>query len=68
MINCWPAGHALTGCDTVSRVGTKHALLKAQSYGYLIKDFGVDILDGDNMDKAKHFVVKFVATLGSLGG
>ena len=31
LVRSLPAGHALTGCDTVSKVGTKLALLKALS-------------------------------------
>ena len=28
VVDCLPAGHSLTGCDTVAKVGTKKRLLK----------------------------------------
>ena len=41
LVRSLPAGHALTGCDTVAKVGTKFALLKAlQQFSNFLEDFG----------------------------
>lgn len=45
-----PAGHSLTGCDTVAKVGTK------------LSDFGFDRLDEDVLLQAEQFLVKVVAS------
>ena len=48
VIDNLPAGHSLTGCDTVAKVGTKNALLKVIATNHtLIGSFGKDRLDGD---------------------
>jgi hypothetical protein len=63
VVNNLPAGHALTGCDSVSKVGTKASLLKVlQSDSNLIQDFGLDVLDEEMMDRAEGFLVKVVCT------
>ena len=62
LVRSLPAGHALTGCDTVSKVGTKLALLKAlKQYSHFIMDFGLNVLDKDMFEKAEQFLVKVVA-------
>ena len=61
--NNLPAGHALTGCDSVAKVGTKPSLLKVlKTDGSLIQDFGVDRLDEEMIDQAESFLVKVIAT------
>ena len=58
-----PAGHSLTGCDTVAKVGTKLSLLKIlESHSNLISDFGFDRLDEDVLLQAEQFLVKVVAS------
>ena len=43
-----PAGHSLSGCDTVAKVGTKKGLIKAlEVHSGLIHEFGKDRLDED---------------------
>ena len=58
-----PAGHALTGCDTVAKVGTKAALLKCLESDLvsLLKDFGKDCIDEESLSKAEEFLVAIVA-------
>jgi len=58
-----PAAHSLTGCNTVAKVGTKGAMLKAlQEHSELIQNFGRDRLDKDAMFFAEKFLVKVIAT------
>ena len=50
VISQLPAGHALTGCDTVAKVGTKTAMLKTLTStedDHMLLDFGRDRLDSD---------------------
>ena len=54
-----PAAHSLTGCDTVSKVGTKHAALKALSSGHL-KNFGQQELTKEMIDFAEIFLVVII--------
>ena len=62
LVRSLPAGHALTGCDTVAKVGTKLALLKAlKQYSNFIEDFGLDALDDDMVIGAEKFLIKVVA-------
>ena len=57
VINCLPAAHSLTGCDTVAKVGTKKAMLKASNdYSNLIADFGTERLDADCILSAEIFL------------
>ena len=51
-----PAAHSLTGCDTVSKVGTKHAALKALPSVHL-ENFGTSELTEEAIDHAEHFLV-----------
>ena len=60
-----PAGHSLTGCDTVAKVGTKNALLKSLEGDYnLIGDFGRDRLDDDIIYQAEQFLVRLISKTG----
>jgi len=62
VVDYLPAGHALTGCDSVAKVGTKASMLKAlRTASGLIEDFGVDRLDQEMLEKAESFLVKIVA-------
>ena len=51
-----PAAHSLTGCDTLSKVGTKHAALKALPSVHL-ENFGTSELTEEAIDHAEHFLV-----------
>ena len=57
VVDCLPAGHSLTGCDTVAKVGTKKRLLKTLELIHrLISDFGKDTLDDETIRNAEKFV------------
>ena len=61
VIDQLPAGHSLTGCDTVAKVGTKTQLLSVlESFDSLITDFGQEALDGDMIQQAEQFLLKMV--------
>lgn len=61
-IDSLPAGHALTGCDSSAKVGTKASLFKIlKTDAHLIKDFGVDVLDDEGLVQAETFLVKVIA-------
>ena len=51
-----PAAYSLTGCDTVSKVGIKHAALKALPSVHL-ENFGTAELTEEAIDHAEHFLV-----------
>ena len=58
-----PAGHSLTGCDTVAKISTKKNLLNSLDlHGKLITEFGKDRLDEDIIQQAEAFLVKLVCT------
>ena len=58
-----PAVHALTGCNTVSKVGTKSRALKASFDHYnLIQDFGKAALSEDMMISAEKFLLRSICT------
>jgi len=65
MVDQLPAAHALTGCDTVGKVGTKGAMLKIlkseEPTISLLQGFGLDRLDGDMYSQAEEFLVKVVS-------
>ena len=54
-----PAIHALTGCDTTSKVGMKLAFMKKPLDLSLLEDFGVSAvhLTNDVIEKAERFLV-----------
>ena len=54
-----PAAHALSGCDTTSKVATKHAVLKvAEQYGAdLLVDFGTKDFSPEMEVNAEKFLV-----------
>lgn len=63
VIDQLPAAYSLTGCDTVAKIGTKGAMLKAlQDHSELIRNFGSDRLDEDIIFSAENFLVKVIAT------
>ena len=63
LVDNLPAGHALTGCDSVAKVGTKTSLLKnLGTSGNLIENFGLDKLDEEMIDQAELFLVRITAT------
>lgn len=51
------AFHSLTGCDTVSKVGSKAVLLKLTECFSLIANFGKNTLSPDIIGDAEHFLV-----------
>ena len=58
-----PAAHALTGCDTVAKVGTKDAILKtlmSQDPDDTIVDFGRDRLDSEMFSVAEKFLIRVI--------
>ena len=56
-----PAGHNLTGCDTVAKVGTKKELLNiSNSFDPLIAGFGSKALDDDMLQQAEQFLINVV--------
>ena len=61
VIDQLPAGHALTGCDTVAKVGTKKVLLNIlNSFDPLITGFGRESLDDDMLQQAEQFLINEV--------
>ena len=63
LIDSLPAGHALTGCDTVAKVGTKSNLLKVLNInGSMLLDFGQEDLNEEVIMKAEQFLLKIVAS------
>ena len=61
VIDQLPAGHALTGCDTVAKVGTKKELLNIlNSFDPLIAGFGREALDDDMLQQAEQFLINVV--------
>ena len=58
LVSVLPAVHALTGCDTTSKVSTKNAAFKVAEQGgsELIKDFGKLQLTSDMEHKAEKFL------------
>ncbi|KAG1654620.1 Ionotropic receptor 25a [Nymphon striatum] len=63
LVSVLPAVHALTGCDTTSKVSTKYAAFKVAEQGGsdLIKDFGKLELTNDMEHRAETFLSSAVA-------
>ena len=59
LIDILPAVHALTGCDTTSKVGIKKATLKAAECtgSELLSSFGKEPLSDDRIAAAEKFLV-----------
>ena len=63
VVNNLPAAHALTGCDSVAKVGTKTSMLKTlKTSANLIEQFGLDRLDEEMIDQAELFLVRVIAS------
>ena len=63
VIDQLPAGHALTGCDTIAKVGTKikkELLHILNSFDPLITGFGREALDYDMLQQAEQFLINVV--------
>ena len=59
----FPLLDALTGCDTVAKVGTKTAMLKTlmcEEEDHMLLDFGRDRLDSDMLAVAEKFLIKVI--------
>ena len=64
VIDILPAVHALTGCDTTSKVGTKASALKqASKCGYkLLYSFGKEDISDSMMSNAEKFLLKCLSS------
>ena len=64
MIEILPAVHALTGCDTTSKVWTKVSALKAaRKYGHeLLCSFGKDNISEEMVVNAELFLLKCISS------
>jgi hypothetical protein len=62
VVEVLPAVHALTGCDTTSKVGTKlSALQTAEKYGYeLLSSFGTSDITDEMIKNAEKFLVRCI--------
>ena len=62
LVSVLPTVHALTGCDTTSKVSTKHAAFKVAEQGglELIKDFGKLQLTSDMKQKVEKFLASAI--------
>ena len=56
-----PAIHALSGCDTTSKVGMKLVFLKKPLDLSLMEEFGTDTLSEDTIQKADFFDFNYSA-------
>ena len=62
IIETLPAIHSLSGCDTTSKVGMKHAALaRAKDFAYLIKDFGRVELSDSMIENAEEYLTRVLA-------
>lgn len=62
IVETLPAVHALSGCDTTSKVGSKHsAFALAKDYSYLLKDFGKQELTESISEQAEEFLTRTLA-------
>ena len=64
LIDILPAIHALTGCDTTSKVGTKaKALIKGKKGVYtLLCNFGKEEINGEINTGTEKFFLKFITS------
>jgi len=69
LIDILPAVHALTGCDTTSKIGTKTSAFKtAEKYGYeLIYSFGKSELTEQMINNAERFLVRCLSSNENIG-
>lgn len=62
VIDVLPAVHSLSGCDTTSKVGTKHAaLIRGKDYAYLLKDFGKEDLSAIMLENAEEYLTRVLS-------
>lgn len=62
VIETLPAIHSLSGCDTTSKVGTKHAaLIRAKGYSYLLQDFGKKDLSDGMLENAEEYLTRVLS-------
>ena len=63
VINQLPAAHALTGCDTVAKIGTKAAMLRllVQENDEPLTNFGRDRMDSDMLASAEKFLIQVLS-------
>ena len=57
LVSCLPAIHALSGCDSTSKVGPKLSGLKASMDLSLLEGFGVEELSPQIISDAEKFLV-----------
>ena len=60
LIDCIPAIHSLTGCDTTSKIGTKAAILKKPVDLDLVKSFGKTELTPSMVVDAEKFLLQIL--------
>lgn len=61
-IETLPAIHSLSGCDTTSKIGTKHAsLMRAKEYAYRLKDFGRKDLSDVMLKNAEEYLTRVLS-------
>ena len=61
LVESLPAVHALSGCDTTSKVGPKLACLHKPLNLELLRDFGVDPLTDDMISRSEMFLLQSLA-------
>ena len=59
-IECLPAIHAITGCDTTSKVAAKTSIFSKSTDLNLIKDFGKRMLTTAMLKKAETFILQLL--------
>ena len=57
LVSCLPAIHALSGCDSTSKVGSKLAGLKASMDLSLLEGFGAEELSPKMISNAEKFLI-----------
>ena len=60
LIECLPAIHAITGCDTTSKVAAKTSIFSKSTDLNLIKDFGKRMLTTAMLKKAETFILQLL--------
>ena len=60
LIECLPAIHAITGCDTTSKVAAKTSIFSKSTKLNLIKDFGKRMLTTAMLKKAETFILQLL--------
>ena len=62
LVSILPAMHSLTGCDSTSKVGTRHAAMSCSGFFSSISSFGKEPLEMEMIEYAEHFLIHYVET------